>query len=98
MPQQRGELTPAQVERLAAAMQGLQDAHRERDDAVASALKAGASVREVANFTGLSTSTVQKIGHMNGWPTATQKQRWADEKAERDAWRFPYNPNHPPLQ
>lgn len=87
MPQQRGELTPAHVERIAKAMQQLEDAQVERDQAIASALKAGASVREVAAFTGLSTTTVQKIGHMHGWPTAAQRQRWDAEKAGRDAWR-----------
>lgn len=68
-------------------MQGLEDAQVERDQAIAAALKAGASVREVAAFTGLSTTTVQKIGHIHGWPTATQKRQRADAKAERDQWR-----------
>ncbi|HET6910173.1 MAG TPA: hypothetical protein VFH54_12595 [Mycobacteriales bacterium] len=87
MPQSRGELTPAAAERIAKAMQAYEDARAERDRAIAAALKADASIREVAAFTGMSTSTIQAIGHRNGWPTAEQKRRRAEEKAERDAWR-----------
>lgn len=87
MPQTRGELTPKQVERIAAAMQAVENATHEREQAIADALKAGASVREIAAFTGMSPTTVQKIGHMNGWPTATQKQRRSELATERDAWR-----------
>lgn len=89
MPQHRGELTAKQVERISAAMQGLIDAQTERDQAIAAALKGGASVREVAAFTGLAPATVLRIGHKNGWPTEAQKRRQAEEKAERERWRQP---------
>lgn len=87
MPQQRGELTEKQAERITSAMHALEAAQTERDKAIASALKAGASVRVLAEFTGLSPTTVSKIGHMNGWPTPAQKQQWADERAANEAWR-----------
>lgn len=87
MPQTRGDLTPKQSDRLAAAMKGVEDAEIERELAVADALKGGASIRAVSEFTGLSTTTVQKYGHKHGWPTATQRQKWADEAASRDEWR-----------
>ena len=80
-------LTPEDaVARLVAAMQGVKDAYTERDQAVADALKAGGSVREVAAITGMSTTTIQKLGHDNGWPSEAQKRRWAAEKAERQRW------------
>jgi transposase len=72
--------------RLVAAMDGMKSALVERDQAVADALKAGGSVREVAAITGRSTTTIQKIGHDNGWPTPAMKRKWAEEKARRGEW------------
>lgn len=44
MPQTRGELTPKQKQRIAAALLDIEKAAEERDASIASALKAGASV------------------------------------------------------
>ena len=75
------------AERIVRAMDALAAAKIERDQAITDALKAGASVREVAAVSGMSDRQVQNIGHANGWPTAAQKKRWDAEKAYRAAWR-----------
>lgn len=69
-----------------AAVDALEAAKVERDAAMVGALKAGASVREVAAAAGMSVTQVQKIGHRDGWPTPAQKKKWAAEQAERDKW------------
>lgn len=76
----------AAAERIVRAVEALAAAKVERDQALTDALKAGASVREVAAVSGMSERQVQTIGHNNGWPSPAQKKRWADEKAYRDAW------------
>ena len=73
-------------------MLGMTTAKDERDAAVTAALKADMSVREVAVITGVSTTTVQKIGHASGWPTAAQRHRWDEKKAADDAWLAKYAP------
>lgn len=83
----------AHAERIAAAMAGMEAAKTERDEAVAAALKADLSVREVAAISGMSTATVQKIGHANGWPTPAQRKRWHDKKAADAAWLAKYAPH-----
>lgn len=63
--------------------------HREHEayrQAVAEALKAGGSVREVARVTGLSTSTVQAWGRARGWPTPQQQEAWGENRGVRDEW------------
>jgi hypothetical protein len=75
-----------QAARIVAAMQGMADALIERDQAITDALKAGASVREVALVSGMSTRTIQTIGHDNGWPTPAQKKRREEEAATREGW------------
>lgn len=82
----------AHAERIAAAMAGMEAAKSERDDAIASALKADLSIRQVAAISGMSTRTVQDIGHANGWPTPAQRKRWDDQKAEKAAWIAKYAP------
>lgn len=78
--------TPEHATRILRAVQALADAKVERDAAMVDALKAGASVREVAGAAGMSVTQVQKIGHANGWPTPTQKLQWAAEHRERHQW------------
>lgn len=75
-------------------MLGMTTAKDERDAAVTAALKADMSVREVGVITGMSTTTVQKIGHANGWPTAAQRKRWDEKKAADDAWLARFTPGH----
>lgn len=74
-------------------MAGMEAAKTERDAAVTAALKADLSVREVAAISGMSTRTVQNIGHANGWPTAAQRKRWDDKKAADAAWIAKYAPH-----
>jgi uncharacterized protein YjcR len=52
--------------------------------AVADALKAGGSVREVAASTGISTTTVQKYSRAHGWPTSEQRAGWEADRARHD--------------
>jgi hypothetical protein len=87
------------AERLVAAMRGLETAKVERDAAVTAALKGNLSVRDVAKLSGLSTTTVQKIGHANGWPTAAQRRQWEAEKNRRaefyERYGLDYQPRDP---
>jgi hypothetical protein len=80
------------AERLVGAVDGLAAAKVERDQAVTDALKADLSVRAVAAITGLSTRTVQDIGHANGWPTAAQRKRWDAKKQASDDFIAKYAP------
>jgi hypothetical protein len=85
-PQRRGLIPEPQLSALLVAQHSATDADEAYQLAVADALKAGGSVREVGQVTGLSTSTVQKWGHAHGWPTSGQRKTWADEQAPRDEW------------
>lgn len=81
---QRKPVPEEQAARILRAVEALEAARVERDQAMTDALKAGSSLREVAAAAGMSVSQTQKIGHANGWPTPAQKKKWDDEKAERD--------------
>ena len=83
---QRRKVPDEHAARIIRAVEQLAAAKQERDAAITAALKADASVREVAICSGMSTSSVQQIGKANGWPTDAQKARRAAEKAERERW------------
>lgn len=87
----RRDLEP-HVTRIVAAMDGMIAAKVERDQAVADALKADMSIREAAAVSGMSPTTVQKIGRDNGWPTAKQRREWDTAKAESEAFKDRYTP------
>jgi hypothetical protein len=72
-PQRRGTVPPAHVAAVRAALQAKDDAQLALELAVAAALKAGGSIRELERATGLSTSTIQKYGRAHGWPTPAQQ-------------------------
>lgn len=74
--------------RIVEAVQALEAACAERDVAMADALKAGASVREVAAAAGTGVTQAQKIGEDNGWPTAAQHRQWNEANAEREKWEL----------
>lgn len=81
------KLVPAEAAaRIVRAIEASKVADAEKEAAIAQALKDGASVREVAALTGMSTTTVQRIGRAHGWPTDAQQRAWAAEKAERERW------------
>lgn len=63
-----------------AAQQSAADAAEQYQLTVADALKPGGSIRELHDFTGLSTSTAQKWGRAHGWPRRGQRKQWADEQ------------------
>lgn len=86
MPQQRGIPPREAAERVIGAQAALKAAKLERDAALASALNAGGSVREVAAIAGMSERQVQNIGHANGWPSESIKRRRAQEAADRQRW------------
>lgn len=83
---ERRRVSEEHATRIFRAVEALEAAKIERDQAMTDALKAGASVREVAAAAGMSDRQTQTIGHANGWPTPAQKKRWADDQAERDRW------------
>lgn len=59
-PQKRGTLTEAEQARIRAAMDAQATAYAELKAAVLAASKRGASVRELADFTGMSTNTISR--------------------------------------
>jgi transposase-like protein len=59
-PQHRGTLTEPDQERLTAALAGREASDAEMRAAVLAAVENGGSVRELAAFTGLSTSTISR--------------------------------------
>ncbi|BAS10571.1 hypothetical protein AHiyo4_39930 [Arthrobacter sp. Hiyo4] len=84
MPQTRGIVPEPDVQRIKAALVLRDAAQQQVELAVADALKAGGSVREVAASTGIATSTVQKYGRAHGWPTSEQRAGWAAERERQD--------------
>ena len=74
--------------RIRAAVVGVRNAQQALEQAVAQALKNGASVRSVAEL-GLSANTVQKYGRGHGWPTEANRERFYEsryDRAEREAY------------
>lgn len=59
-PQHRGILTPEDQVRITQALEAHAEADAEMRRAVLIAVSRGASVRELAAFTGLSTSTISR--------------------------------------
>lgn len=85
-PQPRGIVPHAEQQRLLAALKGKAAADEELKEAVAAALRAGGSVREVAKIAGLSTRTVQDWGRARGWPTPEMLARIEARKRQSDPW------------
>lgn len=54
--------------------------------AVADALKAGASVREIAAALGISNVTVQRWGKAGGWPTVEQRDARSEASRRNREW------------
>lgn len=75
------------MRRIRAARELVAAAQLELEQAVADALIAGGSVREVAAATGLSATTVQKYGRAHGWPSREQRQAWAERRDQIAAFR-----------
>jgi hypothetical protein len=76
-------VTEIDAARIRAAVAGVRKAHEALEQAVARALKNGASVRAVAEL-GLSANTVQKYGHAHGWPTEENRERFYESRYDRE--------------
>lgn len=87
MPQPRGDVPRRHAQRIVEAVVAFEAAKVERDAAIAAALKAGGSTREVGALTGLSQTRVAQIGHAHGWPTAQQQSERERHRAELAQWR-----------
>jgi transposase-like protein len=83
-PQARGIVPPEHLARIEALRKLLADTEQELHQAVADALNAGASIRELAKVTGLSGNTVQAWGRANGWPSEIRQRVKAEKQAARD--------------
>jgi transposase len=83
-PQRRGLVPDALADRLRAAVAAQSEAVEELHAAIAAALLAGGSVREVERISGVPRNTVERWGRRGGWPSAEQKAQWAEEKRRRD--------------
>jgi uncharacterized protein YjcR len=85
-------VTGADAARIRTALNGVQRAQEKLEEAVAQALRNGASVRAVADQ-GVSPNTVQKYGRAHGWPTEENRERFYESRYDRDerekggAWR-----------
>ncbi|GAB3776847.1 uncharacterized protein YjcR [Nocardioides ginsengisegetis] len=86
-PQHKGVVPPDHAARLIALRDQADTAAAAFKDAVADALKAGGSVREVAKVTGLSTRTVREWGTARGWPTQEQKTVNTERRRRNAEWR-----------
>lgn len=87
-PQHKGIPTPAQAERIRAAVEARDTAEAELVAAVVDALKAGASIRETAAVAGINERTAMRWGHANGWPTKAQKAAVQAKRDQRERrWR-----------
>ena len=82
MPDSR-PVTEVDAARVRAAAAGVRRSQEALEDAVAQALKNGASVRSVAEL-GLSANTVQKYGRAHGWPTEQNRERFYESRYDRD--------------
>jgi hypothetical protein len=72
-PQKKGTIPTAQLDRLLRAQALSKEAQKLYELSMAQALEAGGSIREVGEVTGASTTTVQKYGHANGWPSPSRR-------------------------
>lgn len=86
-PQHKGIVPPAHESKLLAARRAKDDAEEAYRTAVADALKAGGSVREVMRITGLSNQTVDRWGKERGWPTAAQVRAREEVRERNRAFR-----------
>ena len=82
MPDSR-PVTGVDAARIRAAVAGVRKAQERLEEAVARALKNGASVRSVAEL-GLSANTVQKYGRAHGWPTEENRDRFYESRYDRE--------------
>ena len=85
-PQIKGTVPEPEGQRIIDALALRAEAQQQVELAVADALKAGGSVREVSAFSGLSGTTVQKYGRAHGWPTTEQRAGWEAQQASQDEW------------
>jgi hypothetical protein len=76
-------VTGVDAARIRAAVAGVRKAQEKLEEAVARALKNGASVRSVAEL-GLSANTVQKYGRAHGWPTEENRDRFYESRYDRE--------------
>jgi hypothetical protein len=76
-------VTEVDAARVRAAVAGVRKAREALEQAVAQALKNGASVRSVAEL-GLSANTVQKYGRAHGWPTEENRERFYESRCDRE--------------
>lgn len=85
-PQKRGVVPPEHAAAIAAAKARMDESAEGYRQAIADALKAGASVREVSWHTGLAMATVHKWGSERGWPTPEQKAQPTYQRND-ERWR-----------
>jgi hypothetical protein len=76
-------VTEGDAARIRAAVAGVARAQQALEQAVARALRNGASVRAVAEL-GLSANTVQKYGRAHGWPTEMNRERFYESRFDRE--------------
>jgi hypothetical protein len=76
-------VTEVDAARIRAALAGMRTAQQALENAVAQALKNGASVRAVAE-SGVSANTVQKYGRAHGWPTEENRERFYESRYDRE--------------
>lgn len=68
--------------KLVEVQQRLKATRVERNETIVEALKAGGSIREVADLIGLNHRQVLEIGHAAGWPPDDERARRAEERRQ----------------
>ena len=82
MPDSR-PVTEPDAARIRRALAAIDTAQADLENAVADALKNGASVRSVSEL-GVSPNTVQKYGRAHGWPTDENRERFYESQYDRE--------------
>ena len=82
MPDSR-PVTELDAARIRRALAAIDTAQADLENAVADALKNGASVRSVSEL-GVSPNTVQKYGRAHGWPTEENRERFYESRYDRE--------------
>ena len=101
MPQRKGTPTPAQAERIRAAVAWKKAAETELAAAVIDAMRNGASLRETAPVAELSDRTLSRWRQGKGLPTAEElreSRRREDRKRAREFWNAHAHEYGLPLQ
>jgi uncharacterized protein YerC len=85
-PSRPGTLSSENIKLMKRALEYVVEAQELAELAVVRALNEGGAVRQVAEATGLSTTTVQKNGRKHGWPSAERRKTMRFERDPKEVF------------